>query len=294
MRRRSGGALIALGLMGLVVAGIAYGQSGNDGARASAVTGNELFVRTADGGTLRRLSGRRHTFRLTLRGLAGRVTVFTDRPQRKAGTESTTQFVKRWRSRGFVSSPPNAALVLSRAGRRQDVKVFELSRPRLSRHNGTLSFTARDLGDRSTTALSGFAKRADRAIPRRFTRATLFVDASAPTLSLQSVRFRYVYSGPADNPAADVTFSNQTVIQTVFASQTPGGDPRTTVGPGSRFSAACFGSPSTPCSITTTVVLDPAQSPVVGNASIPAGGAITATVGGGPTVPVPSGAFALK
>ena len=200
-------------LVTMAVAGLAvFGLTGFTAERApvaggaqAAPTGADLFVQSAGRGILRRLPGHKRTYRLAFKSLASRVTVFTDRPERKAGSETTAQFVKRWRSRGFDKSPPNAALALSHASRRNDVKVFEISRPRLNRRTGTLSFVARDLGGTSSTALSGFAKRADRNFPKRFRGASLFIDSASTAQNPQYLELQ-VHDG--DRTRVTLTFDS--------------------------------------------------------------------------------------
>src|SRR5688572_20692721 len=93
-----------------LAAGLAAGGCGNSGdgpaaqvdADLAATSPGQLFAANASGGTLRRGRGRAH--RLTLSGLRA-VTIFTDRPARKAGVESARQFVRRWRGRGFSADP---------------------------------------------------------------------------------------------------------------------------------------------------------------------------------------------
>ena len=213
MRGRSVATLAAAGLTAFSLTGFtADREPGARGAQATPVAGAELFVQSAGRGILRRLPGHKRTYRLALKGLGSPVTVFTDRPARRAGSETTAQFVKRWRSRGFVKSPPNAALALSHASRRNDVKVFEISRPRLNRHTATLSFRAVDLGGKSSTALSGFASRADRRFPRRFRSASLFIDSSSTALNPQYLELQ-VHDG--DRTRASLGFDSpaQIVLQ---------------------------------------------------------------------------------
>ena len=295
MRGRGFGVLAGITLTALF-GGFSY-QSGpaHGGTAAQAPTSTtnaELFVQTADRGILRRLRGHKHTYRLAFKGLGGRVTVFTDRPARRAGTETTAQFVKRWRSRGFVKTPPNAALVLAHGNHRRDVKVFELSRPRYSRRTGVLSFRARDLGDKSTTALSGFARRADRDVPARFRRASLFVDASASPAPFQSIRFGYRYSGTVSDTAV-VSFDSQALEITEFSS-TNVGSSVSSVGPGNQFEWGCMPTQSPGiCTMSARVLLAPLQAAVTGTASVPAGGTLTATIGT-KNFTIPSGPFSLK
>jgi hypothetical protein len=286
-----------IGAAGLAVLGLTGVSAAAEPAGSSQVTAppaSELFVQSAGRGILRRLPGHKHTYRLAFKGLTPRVTVFTDRPTRKAGTETTAQFVKRWRSRGFVKAPPNAALALSHASHHNDVKVFEISHPRLNRRTGTLSFVARDLGDKSTTALSGFAKRADRDIPKRFHQATLFVDASSTTAPYEIVTWNYVYSGPSQLLFGSVSLPGRTVISTVFTAGVPGSYLRSSVGLGNAFEVGCIPDPGIPCRFSVQTLLTPADSPLTGSASLPANSTMTAAVGGKAAVPVPNGAFSLK
>lgn len=260
--------VLALGVT--LVGGLAY--AGDDPpVRASAVA-SDLFVRTAGGGTLQRIPGRKRTYRLTLKSLGGPVTVFTDRPQRKTGAESTTQFVRRWRSRGFSASPPNAALVLAHGRRRQDVKVFELSRPRLRR--GALSFTARDLGRKSTNALAGFGKRADKTVPRRFGRASLFIDPSGSD-SEQQVEFRFTYTGSGADDTT-VGLDDQKLNATDVGSMD--GNVRFHTDRNAGFIVGCERRTDGPCSVTVTLTVSPSRTPVTGGAHVGSSSTLTARV----------------
>jgi hypothetical protein len=278
-----------LAMLGTLVGGLAHAGDATDGARASAVGGSDLFVRTADGGTLRPIPGRKSTYRLALKGLGGPVTVFTDRPQRKAGSESTAQFVRRWRSRGFSAAPPNAALVLAHGKRRQDVKVFELSRPRLRK--GILTFTARDLGRSSTKALAGFGKRADKVLPRRFTRASLFIDPSDNTP--QVMEFKYTYVGNSSDDAS-LGFEGQSLDVTNVDSTGGTASVRANRSLPAFVVLTCHKFSAAPCTVTIDVVVTPARSPVTVLADPGSEGALTARFPPvGPAVPLDSGRHTL-
>jgi hypothetical protein len=159
--------------------GSAVGSGGvQDGAPQSAQRAVEgLFVQTARRGTLRRVAGRRGVFRLMLAGAHRHVSVIGGRPQRRAGAEPLSAFVRRWRARGFASDPPNAALVVAGARASRDVVIVELSRPR--RGPRSVSYIARVVRGASTPALARFAARADARVAARFGQASLFIDSAA-------------------------------------------------------------------------------------------------------------------
>ena len=143
-----------------------------------------LYVVNADSGTLRPLPGRR--FVLTLSQLERRGVWFSDRPVRRSGAFPARLLGAGWKGLGFVSQPPNAALVYSpnpdRAG---STIILRLGRPRHSRRGNALSFTAKWI-DPSTVRspnLVGRARNASTSAPRRFGNASLFIDdGSAPLL----------------------------------------------------------------------------------------------------------------
>lgn len=121
-----------------------------------------LFVQTAGNGEIYRdLRGR-----LVLALRVSRWTqTFSDRPERKAGTEPTRAFVGNWARRGFRADPPNAALTIDRASGKE--ATVELSHPRF--RDGRLLYRIRPIG-----------KEASRAVkPGRFGSAALFIDNAA-------------------------------------------------------------------------------------------------------------------
>jgi hypothetical protein len=171
-------ALLALLAFALLVAAAPAVRAAPAGV-AQASPGS-LFVLPGGSGTLQRERGR---LRLVLSD-AGPVSSFTDRPERRADSLSLRRFVRRWRALGFEADPPNAALVLDGAPRSRDVVILELGRPRLGRH-ARVSMPVRLVPGRRPAALRRFLARADRAVPARFGRASLFVDASgAQSVSL--------------------------------------------------------------------------------------------------------------
>ena len=101
-----------------------------------------------------------------------RVTWFTDRPDRRAGSTTLRQLAQMWTASGFDTDPPNAALVLSRRGQDR-THVVELSLPVVS--GSRVTFTTRpmprgqELGYRHTDALRA----------GRYAAARVFIDDAA-------------------------------------------------------------------------------------------------------------------
>ena len=130
------------------------------------------------------LPAERGTFdgkRLTLTGVPEQATWFTDRPVRRAGLFDIPQMLEIFFAR---QSPPNAALEVQGADESRDVVIVELAKPRYDRARGTLRFSAevlpRDRVLRSgPLGLVDFATRNDAALPERFGRAVVFIDAAA-------------------------------------------------------------------------------------------------------------------
>ncbi len=243
---------------------------------------NELFVLTADTGTLRKVRGAAHTFALTL-SVRGSVAVFTDRPTRRAGVESMASLVANWKALGFAKSPPNAALELSHGSHSHDVKVFELRSPHFNARTGKLSFRAQDLGDRTSTALAGVLNNAHRDIPARFSRATLFIDSGSVAPITQFVKVTMTVpqntTCPTDLCTATLTFDSgllyllsRTVISTATAqttSQQAFGPFSATSGP-VEFECGT-GASILRCSTIGQVLLTPCAAEITGSADIDPG-----------------------
>jgi microcystin-dependent protein len=133
-----------------------------------------LFVVQADGGTLQPVRGSRGQFELTLRGVPKHALWFSDRPARDTGSVALSRLTgSAWRALGFRADPPNAVVALSSGRRGADTIALELTRPRLGTRS--LRFRARILRHLST-GLAHHAPRIDRALPRRFDAASLFID----------------------------------------------------------------------------------------------------------------------
>lgn len=142
-------------------------------ARSGPAKGPLLFVQETAGGSIERLG--HGAYRLRLTGVSPRVTTFTDRPRRRAGSQGLPSFVGTWGANGFAADPPNAALVLDHAPASHDIALLTLSHPHYDRARRTLTYRATPLhGDDG--ALASFARRADPVRAGELGGASLFVD----------------------------------------------------------------------------------------------------------------------
>jgi len=73
---------------------------------------------------------------LSVGGVDQRTVWFSDRPARDAGGLPTSRLVAAWKANGFITDPPNAALVLHSPvivnGKRVDTLVVEMGKPKIS------------------------------------------------------------------------------------------------------------------------------------------------------------------
>jgi hypothetical protein len=152
------------------------------GAKKKRSTAPSLYVLNAGAGELDRTSGGKRGFELVL-GDPGDVTVFTDRPARRAGQQKLGSFVRQWNGLGFRQDPPNAAMVIADAPDANDVLVVELAKPRLGA-GGELTFRAKVVKGSATGALRKFRKRADPRVADQFGQVSLFIDPSAVAVGL--------------------------------------------------------------------------------------------------------------
>ena len=142
---------------------------GSDDAGESE-SANDLAVMQASGGTL---IPDGDDFTLTLRGVAPQVVAFSDRPERRSGSLSSTKFVDMW-GREYDGDPPNAALTLLNGDQGADTVVLELETPAQS--GRLVRFKARLIED-GPDNLEAFEKNVDSSVPKRFDSASLFIDA---------------------------------------------------------------------------------------------------------------------
>ena len=159
------GALLSLA----VLASTAVAAPGSSGHSK----GSLLYVQETSGGSIERLDD--GAYRLRLTGISPRVTTFTDRPRRRAGSQGLEGFVGSWGADGFAADPPNAALVLDHAPAAHDVALLTLSHPHYNHARQTLTYRATPLHGRDT-ALASFARRADPVRAGDLGAASLFVD----------------------------------------------------------------------------------------------------------------------
>jgi hypothetical protein len=110
------------------------------------------------------------------------VTVFTDRPVRRAGHRKLSSFIRDWNRLGFRGDPPNAAMVIADAPNSRDVLVVTLSKPKL-RADG-VAFRAKVVRGSATDALKRFRGRADGRVADRFGQVSLFIDPGSQAVDL--------------------------------------------------------------------------------------------------------------
>jgi hypothetical protein len=123
---------------------------------------------------------------LTLRRLERHGVWFADRPSRRSGVFLSSSLAPAWKGLGFVSEPPNAALVYPDPDGAGSTVILELRAPRYNRRRNTLSFKAKWIDPRNVRSrnLAPHAKSADPAPDRSFTDASLFIDdATAPVVN---------------------------------------------------------------------------------------------------------------
>jgi len=177
--------LAATAAIGWIVPAAAHGAP----LKAAPDNGEWLFVQEAQEAKLRPLPGSRG-FRLTLIRPSPTVQAFTDRPARRLELEPLDRFVDAWSRYGFKQVPPNAAIEVDRGGKRSDVVIVELSRPRLSK-SGSLSYRAKPLrGSKRASDLRYFQRRADRRLPARLGPTTLFIDDADDSSAQLEISFQ--------------------------------------------------------------------------------------------------------
>ena len=92
------------------------GKSTSTGSSATTAAMKMLMVQQGGDCVLRRLtSSNSTTLQLVCAGISLTTTYFSERPNRRAGTGTTTEFVKQFPTL-FASSPPNAAITCSLGG----------------------------------------------------------------------------------------------------------------------------------------------------------------------------------
>lgn len=185
-------------------------------AQAVAPTGRSLpaptYLFTVEGarGTTAPLSprGTGERFTLTLDGLDA-VTMFTDRPFRRARLISPAALSQNW-STWFADSAPNAVLTWDAgSGKPPTSLVVALTKPRYDSASDSLTFTAFRIRRLHDPAEKG-ANWKRQTTPAEFTAASLFIDSTG-TVTVDGCT---VASG-ASCPGADLSGANLSYLEIV-------------------------------------------------------------------------------
>ena len=268
--------------LALLMAGCTSGDGNGDEAKPQAApssAGGQLFVASASEGTLKPLEAD-HEFTLTLGRAHDSVSVFTDRPQRKAGTESLADFAAAWDERGFTKTPPNAAVVW---GKDSSTRIFELSDPAYDEAADTLAFTAHDLGDESSTALSSAKGIPDDEVPTDLGEVAVFIDNAEG----KSGGALYFFAPPGGE--ATLAFDGQTVASSAFRGVKGKGEGKQSSPTELEF--VCNGTEE--CWFTASFTLNPGTWPIEGTLEVSSGTSVEyqGAAAGSATVEVPPGDF---
>ena len=281
---RTGAAVVSVSLV-LLMAGCTSGDGNGDGEKAkpqaaASSAGGQLFVASASDGTLEPLEAE-HEFTLTLGRAHDSVSVFTDRPQRKAGTESLADFAAAWDQRGFAETPPNAAVVW---GKDSSTRIFELSDPAYDAAADTLAFTAHDLGDESSTALSSSQGIPDDdELPTDLGEVAVFIDNAEG----KSGGALYFFAPPGGE--ATIGFDGQTVASSAFRGVKGTGEGKQSSPTELEF--VCNGTEE--CWLTASFTLNPGTWPIKGTLEVSSDASVEyqGAAGGSATMEVPPGDF---
>lgn len=119
-----------------------------------------LFTQMAQSASLTPIKNKSGWYKLTLTGVNGSTTWFTDRPQRKTGVVATSQFVQDWTKgkASFSSDAPNASMVYLTGHKPVHVQkqvVMKLTNPIYSAKSKTLSYDVNLVGNSVTLAKNG-------------------------------------------------------------------------------------------------------------------------------------------
>jgi hypothetical protein len=118
-------------------------------------------------------------FKVSLKGVDSRLTWFTDRPDREAGSVSFDDLISQW-DNAFAGNDPNSALIFKDESGNRDTVVFEQSKPRYNEKKEKLTFKIKvhdqQKLDSITGALYDEAQDADGSFTQTFSDFSLFVD----------------------------------------------------------------------------------------------------------------------
>ena len=137
---------------------------------------NLLFTAHGTSGVIKKRRDGEYTIKL--RNVSDRITWFTDRPERRAGSGNFKSFISSWDSEYFSDGiKPNAAIEFTDKKGEPDVIVFEMNKPKYSRKRDTLNFRAViNEGQELDGPLESQFAQADSKFTNKFTDASLFID----------------------------------------------------------------------------------------------------------------------
>lgn len=173
---RRAASFLAVGCALAMLVGCTDGDAKTKAPAHTAHRGGLLMVQEARSGTLREGS-EPGKYTLKLRDPSRFVTVFTDRPQRRAWRVEARRFVESWSAYGFEKDPPNVALEAPDADPSRDLMIVELSDPRFD-NSGTLTYTARE-GSKQKAGGAAFQRPTDSLNAASFERPSLFIDSGS-------------------------------------------------------------------------------------------------------------------
>jgi hypothetical protein len=148
------------------------------GAKRRPKTAPLLFVVQGTGGSY--TDNGNGTAALTLTGINGLTTWFTDRPQRHAGNTATPVALEMI---GFADDPPNGVMTVSLADPQHDAIAVKLETPSYDEANATLTFTATPLEKTPGDGLRAYRSRLDDGVTSSFGEFSLFVDDTNTLIS---------------------------------------------------------------------------------------------------------------
>lgn len=215
-------AIASLSLLPVIAPTMAAADEATPSNELTPSTVELLFVQTARDGTLRPVKGEQDVYTLTLRGVASRVTSFTDRPLRATSPISVEEFLQNWDGGSFETDPPNAALVVDDAPRSRDTFVVELTAPDYDAKRDVLRYTATLIRDEPDGRLVGFSEHVDEGPPTKFGGSSLFID------SLPSTTMTIEFSDMPAGSAIALNFVGSAFLEAVTFQPTAGTFERTT------------------------------------------------------------------
>lgn len=256
--------------------------AGGSGGEAGAAEGEA-------GGTGTERDGGGQAFTLTLEDADANVVVFTDRPERKAGTEPLAEFVDGWERRGFNDDPPNAALEVSQDSGEPVSSVFELSNPRYDEAASSLSFEAAELGTEPSTSLAGFAAEDDQELPASFAEASLFIDNASATADGGDIPNGQMWTYEGGNGEAVVTIEGQTLAG-VEQPDSEAGDLQGGLSGANGFELTCF---SNNCVGSIIFGVEPQMDQITGTVQYDGKAKLTYKDASGSEQTIPDGKFSV-